>query len=133
MGNTFGHLFRVTTFGESHGPAVGAVIDGCPPLLSLEEQDLQKELNIALIIISHDMGVVARVSDKIAVMYAGQVIETGPVSDVLHAPVHPYTQGLLESIPVPGQIEPGGALGSIPGLVPSLKTRFKGCRFANRC
>ncbi len=96
-------------------------------------KDLQKELNIALIIISHDMGVVARVSDKIAVMYAGQVIETGPVSDVLHAPVHPYTQGLLESIPVPGQIEPGGALGSIPGLVPSLKTRFKGCRFANRC
>ena len=96
-------------------------------------KDLQKELNIALIIISHDMGVVARVSDKIAVMYAGQVIETGPVSDVLRAPVHPYTQGLLESIPVPGQIEPGGALGSIPGLVPSLKTRFKGCRFANRC
>lgn len=96
-------------------------------------KDLQKELNIALIIISHDMGVVARLSDKIAVMYAGQVIETGSVTDVLNAPVHPYTQGLLESIPVPGQIEPGGELGSIPGLVPSLKTKFTGCRFANRC
>ena len=96
-------------------------------------KDLQKELNVALIIISHDMGVVARVSDKIAVMYAGQVVETGPVENVLRAPKHPYTQGLLESIPVPGQIEPGGALGSIPGLVPSLKTRFKCCRFANRC
>lgn len=96
-------------------------------------KDLQKELNIALIIISHDMGVVARVSDKIAVMYGGQVIETGAVADVLRSPVHPYTQGLLESIPVPGQIEPGGELGSIPGLVPSLKTAFKGCRFANRC
>lgn len=96
-------------------------------------KDLQKELNIGLIIISHDMGVVARVSDKIAVMYAGQVIETGAVAEVLSAPVHPYTQGLLESIPVPGQIEPGGELGSIPGLVPSLKTNFSGCRFANRC
>ena len=96
-------------------------------------KDLQTELNIGLIIISHDMGVVARVSDKIAVMYAGQVIETGAVADVLRAPVHPYTQGLLESIPVPGQIEPGGELGSIPGLVPSLKTNFKGCRFFNRC
>ena len=96
-------------------------------------KDLQIELNIALIIISHDMGVVARVSDKIAVMYAGQVIETGAVTDVLRKPVHPYTQGLLESIPIPGQIEPGGELGSIPGLVPSLKTRFEGCRFANRC
>ena len=96
-------------------------------------KSLQKELNIGLIIISHDMGVVARVSDKIAVMYAGQVIEAGAVADVLSAPVHPYTQGLLESIPIPGQIEPGGRLGSIPGLVPSLKTRFKGCRFANRC
>ena len=96
-------------------------------------KDLQKELNIALIIISHDMGVVARVSDKIAVMYAGQVIETGTVANVLQNPVHPYTQGLLESIPIPGQIEPGGELGSIPGLVPSLKTRFRGCRFANRC
>lgn len=96
-------------------------------------KDLQKELNIALIIISHDMGVVARLSDKIAVMYAGQVIESGMVRDVLNAPVHPYTQGLLESIPVPGQIEPGGKLGSIPGLVPSLKTKFTGCRFVNRC
>ena len=96
-------------------------------------KDLQKELNIALIIISHDMGVVARISDKIAVMYAGQVIESGAVNDVLNTPVHPYTQGLLESIPVPGQIEPGGELGSIPGLVPSLKGKFAGCRFANRC
>lgn len=96
-------------------------------------KDLQKELNIALIVISHDMGVVARLSDKIAVMYAGQVIETGAVNAVLNAPIHPYTQGLLESIPVPGQIEPGGELGSIPGLVPSLKTKFTGCRFSNRC
>lgn len=96
-------------------------------------KNLQKELNIGLIIISHGMGVVARMSDKIAVMYAGQMIEAGAVADVLNAPVHPYTQGLLESIPVPGQIEPGGELGSIPGLVPSPKTRFKGCRFAERC
>lgn len=96
-------------------------------------KDLQKELNIAMILISHDLGVVARVSDKIAVMYAGQVIETGSAKEILESPAHPYTQGLLESIPIPGKIEPGVELGSIPGLVPSLKTKFSGCRFANRC
>lgn len=96
-------------------------------------RELQQELNMAMIIITHDLGVVARVSDKVAVMYAGQIVETGPVEDVFHDPAHPYTQGLLESIPVSGRIRPGEELGSIPGLVPSLKTKFKGCRFANRC
>ncbi len=96
-------------------------------------RDLQKELNMAMIIITHDLGVVSSVSDHVAVMYAGQIVERGKVGEVFERPIHPYTQGLLESIPVSGQIVPGEKLGSIPGLVPSLKTRFKGCRFANRC
>ena len=96
-------------------------------------RELQREMNMAMIIITHDLGVVARVSDKVAVMYAGQIVETGTVSQVFNQPVHPYTQGLLESIPVSGEISRGEKLGSIPGLVPSLKTNFIGCRFANRC
>ncbi|MDP5220390.1 dipeptide ABC transporter ATP-binding protein [Ruegeria sp. 2205SS24-7] len=96
-------------------------------------RELQQEMNMAMIIITHDLGVVARVSDKVSVMYAGQIVETGSVEEVFRHPVHPYTQGLLESIPVSGEINPGEELGSIPGLVPSLKTNFKGCRFANRC
>lgn len=96
-------------------------------------RELQREMNMAMIIITHDLGVVARVSDKVAVMYAGQIVETGNVDQVFGAPLHPYTQGLLESIPIPGEISPGEELGSIPGLVPSLKTNFRGCRFANRC
>lgn len=96
-------------------------------------RDLQKELNMAMIIITHDLGVVSSVSDHVVVMYAGQIVETGKVRDVFEHPVHPYTQGLLKSIPVSGDIVAGGKLGSIPGLVPSLRTHFKGCRFANRC
>ncbi len=96
-------------------------------------RNLQREMNMAMIIITHDLGVVARVSDKVAVMYAGQIVETGKVDQVFRTPLHPYTQGLLESIPIPGEISPGEELGSIPGLVPSLKTNFRGCRFANRC
>ena len=96
-------------------------------------RNLQREMNMAMIIITHDLGVVARVSDKVSVMYAGQIVETGTVEQVFNQPVHPYTRGLLESIPVSGEIHPGEKLGSIPGLVPSLKTNFKGCRFANRC
>lgn len=95
--------------------------------------DLQQELNMAMIIITHDLGIVARVSDRVAVMYAGQIVETGDAADVFHKPVHPYTQGLLESIPVPGKVKPGCELGSIPGIVPSLKRKIPGCRFADRC
>ena len=96
-------------------------------------RDLQQEMNMAMIIITHDLGVVASVSDKVSVLYAGQIVETGSVKEVFGDPVHPYTQGLLESIPVSGEITPGEELGSIPGLVPSLRTNFNGCRFANRC
>jgi peptide/nickel transport system ATP-binding protein len=95
--------------------------------------DLQREFNMGLILITHDLGVVARVADRIAVMYAGQVVENGTVLEIFDAPTHPYTQGLLECIPVPGKTKRGEPLGSIPGIVPSLVGDMKGCHFAGRC
>ena len=93
--------------------------------------ELRKELGMALILVSHDLGVVSRTMDKIAVMYAGELVETGPVANVLGTPQHPYTQGLLASIPAAR--DSGERLPSIPGTVPALFTHPKGCVFAARC
>ncbi|MEP0340182.1 MAG: ABC transporter ATP-binding protein [Alphaproteobacteria bacterium] len=95
--------------------------------------DLQKEFNMGMILITHDLGVVARVADRVAVMYAGQIVETGTAKQVFENPTHPYTQGLLECIPIPGKTERGAPLGSIPGIVPSLVGDLPGCHFADRC
>jgi peptide/nickel transport system ATP-binding protein len=95
--------------------------------------ELQREFNTGLILITHDLGIVARVADRIAVMYAGQVVETGTALQVFDAPTHPYTQGLLECIPIPGKTKRGAHLGSIPGIVPSLVGKLTGCHFASRC
>ncbi len=95
--------------------------------------ELQREFNTGLILITHDLGVVARVADRIAVMYAGQIVETGTAMQIFNAPAHPYTQGLLECIPIPGKTVRGQHLGSIPGIVPSLIGEMPGCHFAGRC
>ncbi|MFY0612288.1 MAG: ABC transporter ATP-binding protein [Hyphomicrobiaceae bacterium] len=95
--------------------------------------ELQREFNTGLILITHDLGVVARVADRIAVMYAGQIVETGTATQIFNAPAHPYTQGLLECIPIPGKTVRGQHLGSIPGIVPSLVGEMRGCHFASRC
>jgi peptide/nickel transport system ATP-binding protein len=95
--------------------------------------DLQKELGIAMVLITHDLGVVARIADRVAVMYAGQVVEAGPVREIFASPQHPYTRGLMSCIPVPGRTEPGGKLGTIPGVVPSLIGELQGCSFRDRC
>ncbi|MEO0995425.1 MAG: ABC transporter ATP-binding protein, partial [Pseudomonadota bacterium] len=95
--------------------------------------DLQREFDAGLLLITHDLGIVARVADRIAVMYAGQIVETGTAQQIFKAPSHPYTQGLLDCIPVPGKTPPGAHLGSIPGVVPSLVGAFEGCHFADRC
>jgi peptide/nickel transport system ATP-binding protein len=95
--------------------------------------DLQAELGIAMVLITHDLGVVARIARKVAVMYAGQVVEEGQVRDIFARPCHPYTQGLLDCIPVPGRTPPGEPLGTIPGVVPALTGDLHGCAFRDRC
>ncbi|MGY6269312.1 ABC transporter ATP-binding protein [Achromobacter denitrificans] len=95
--------------------------------------DLQAELGIAMVLITHDLGVVARIARQVAVMYAGQIVEEGPVAELFAAPRHPYTQGLLSCIPVPGRTPPGEALGTIPGVVPALVGELQGCAFLDRC
>ncbi|WP_405388800.1 ABC transporter ATP-binding protein [Streptomyces sp. NBC_01102] len=93
--------------------------------------ELQSELNMGLILITHDLGVVADVADKIAVMYAGRIVETSPVHDIYRAPAHPYTKGLLRSIPRLDQ--KGQDLYAIKGLPPNLLHIPPGCAFHPRC
>ena len=95
--------------------------------------ELQREFRMGLVLITHDLGVVARIATRVVVMYAGEVVETGPAEQIFRAPRHPYTRGLLGCIPIPGRTERGGRLGVIPGMVPSLVGEMRGCHFADRC
>ncbi len=95
--------------------------------------ELQDEFEMGLILITHDLGVVARIADRVAVMYAGQIVESGSAAMVFKSPSHPYTRGLLECIPVPGKTTTGEPLGAIPGIVPSLVGEMSGCHFSSRC
>jgi oligopeptide/dipeptide ABC transporter ATP-binding protein len=92
---------------------------------------LQEELQMAIILITHDLGVVAETCDRVIVMYAGQVFEEGPVDDVFYNPQNPYTEGLLQSIPRLG--EEVERLAVIPGIVPAPTNWPTGCRFHDRC
>lgn len=96
-------------------------------------RELQQEFGTAVIFITHDLGVVARIADRVAVMYAGQVVEIATATELFSHPTHPYTKGLLNCIPVPGKTKPDSYLESIPGVVPSLIGDFAGCAFGNRC
>jgi peptide/nickel transport system ATP-binding protein len=96
-------------------------------------QEIQQERGLALLMITHDLGVVARMANRVSVMYAGQVVESGAVRPLFAAPSHPYTRGLLACIPVPGSGQSGAPLGSIPGTVPRLPPGFTGCGFRDRC
>lgn len=96
-------------------------------------RDLQAEFGMAMILITHDLGVVARIADDVGVMYAGQLVETGPAMKVFSAPGHPYTRGLMDCIPTPGRTKPGDRLGAIPGQVPNLVEELRGCAFRDRC
>jgi peptide/nickel transport system ATP-binding protein len=96
-------------------------------------QQLQQELGLALLLITHDLGIVARMAHRVSVMYAGQVVERGPVPALFADPAHPYTRGLLACIPVPGTARKGEPLGSIPGVVPRIPPGFVGCGFRDRC
>ncbi len=95
-------------------------------------RDLQREINMSIIFITHDLGVIAEMCDRVIVMYAGRIVEQSPVRGLFASPYHPYTKGLLESIP---RLEtpPKSKLEIIEGLVPNLKNIPEGCRFRSRC
>ncbi|RWM09756.1 MAG: ABC transporter ATP-binding protein [Mesorhizobium sp.] len=94
--------------------------------------DLQKSFGMGMIMITHDLGLVSRIADRVIVMYAGQVVETAPAEKLFTNPSHPYTRALLGSVPDPShaRMKP---LPSIAGTVPSLLTRMEGCHFYDRC
>ncbi len=94
-------------------------------------KDLQRETGMAVLLITHDLGVVAETADRLAIMYAGQIVETAAVADFFANPAHPYSRKLLESLPTAALRS--GRLAVIPGRVPPLDRVFQGCRFADRC
>ncbi len=94
-------------------------------------QQLCQEEEMGLILITHDLGVVSQVTEKIAVMYAGKIIETGDTQTVVNSPSHPYTQGLIKSLP--GALKTGERLYQIPGMMPNLTAIPPGCAFNPRC
>src|SRR3954468_1428734 len=97
--------------------------------------DLKQRVGAAIILITHDLGVVAEIAERVMVMYAGRKVEEAPVAELFRSPRHPYTQGLLGAVPKLGSSLTGAArrLAEIPGQVPSLKGRIEGCVFAGRC
>jgi oligopeptide/dipeptide ABC transporter ATP-binding protein len=94
-------------------------------------RDLQRDLNTAVVLITHDLGVIAEMADRVAVMYAGEIVEETDVRTIFRDPLHPYTRGLIGSIPVLGSLKEN--LATIPGVVPSLIDLPSACRFATRC
>ena len=92
---------------------------------------LRKKYNMAVILITHNLGIVAELSDHVEVMYAGMVVESAPTSEVINSPLHPYTRALLKAVPHFGS--EGKKLNTIPGQVPLPGEFPKGCRFADRC
>jgi len=92
---------------------------------------LRRERGLAILFITHDFGVVSQLCDRVAVMYAGQIVEQGPTETILKSPSHPYTSRLMACVPKIGRGQ--GRLDTIPGLPPSLDKIPRGCAFASRC
>lgn len=93
--------------------------------------DIQRKNNMSLIFITHDLGVLSKMADRVMVMYGGRVIESAPMRELYNNPLHPYTQGLWKAIP--GSAKGQKRLYNIPGTVPDPKDKIKGCRFVTRC
>ncbi len=129
-----------------------AMAIGCEPQLLIADEpttaldvtvqaqifDLLRELRtrrrMGLILITHDMGVIAEMTDRVAVMYGGRVVEEAPTDTILAAPAHPYTRGLIACVPdLDDEVVPGTSLTEIPGMVPSVWDLPAGCPFADRC
>ncbi|HEX7312270.1 MAG TPA: ABC transporter ATP-binding protein [Gaiellaceae bacterium] len=96
-------------------------------------RDIRERLGTAIVLITHNLGVVADIADRVLVMYAGRKVEEAPVHDLFARPQHPYTIGLLGAIPRPGGGDHNGRLQEIPGRVPSLDGPWAACAFADRC
>jgi peptide/nickel transport system ATP-binding protein len=96
-------------------------------------RDLRRRLGTAIVLITHDLGVVADTADRVLVMYAGRKVEEASADDLFAAPQHPYTVGLLGAVPTPASYATRGRLQEIPGMVPSLSERLGFCAFAPRC
>ena len=94
-------------------------------------RDLRTGINTSVILITHDLGVIAEMADRVAIMYAGEIVEETDVYTIFEKPLHPYTVGLIASVPVLGEIKE--ELATIPGNVPNLVNLPPGCRFASRC
>src|SRR5688572_5953117 len=96
-------------------------------------RDLRREFGLSLLLITHDLGVVAEMADRVAVMYCGRIVEEAPTATLLSAPAHPYTRGLIASVPGGPGATAGERLASIPGTVPPLGKFGEGCTFTPRC
>jgi peptide/nickel transport system ATP-binding protein len=94
-------------------------------------QQLCESEKTGMLLITHDLGVVSQVTEKMAVMYAGKIVESGPTDHIVSAPQHPYTQGLIKALP--GSLQPGARLNQIPGMMPTLTGIPPGCAFNPRC
>jgi len=94
-------------------------------------QELCQSVDMGLILITHDLAVVSQVTEKIAVMYAGKIVEIGSTQSVINNPAHPYTKGLIKALP--GSLQPGSRLNQIPGMMPTLTDIPPGCAFHPRC
>ena len=97
-------------------------------------ESLKKEKGMSILIITHDLGIVAEIAQRVLIMYAGEIVESGPTRALLDNPLHPYTKGLIASVPKLGALKKSGSrLDEIPGNVPSLEQRPSGCSFHPRC
>jgi oligopeptide/dipeptide ABC transporter ATP-binding protein len=110
-------------------PTTGLDVSIAAQILELL-RDLGRRTGAAILLITHDLGVVARLCDRVVVMHAGQTVEWANVRDLFHAPAHPYTRALIRSIP---RVDRAIAMEPIPGAIPSLLAPPPGCRFARRC